>query len=117
MTLANYSLWSALIGARVEIRHSGAVIRTGIVEDAAADSSVLWIAAEGIEPRAMYEAALGYEAWVKRQMLNAGTCFQYRMTTENLYPRSRPFTKGQVSRSSRPDGASVPGIHPGRGDL
>lgn len=94
MTLANYSLWRALIGARVEIRHSAAVIRTGTVEDAAADSSVLWMTADGIEPRTMYEAVLGYEAWVKPQMLSEASCFQYRMTTENLYPRSRPFTKG-----------------------
>ena len=90
MTLANYSLWSALIGARVEIRNSGAVIMTGTVEDAAADSSVLWIAAEGIEPRTMYESALGYEAWVKPQLLSASTCFQYRMTTRNLYPHNAP---------------------------
>lgn len=90
MTLANYSRWSALIGARVEIRHSGIVIRTGTVENAAADSSVLWIAAEGIEHRTMYEAALGYEAWVKPQLLVDASCFQYRMTTQNLYPHIAP---------------------------
>lgn len=90
MTLANYSRWSALIGARVEIRRSGIVIRTGTVENAAADSSVLWIAAEGIERRTMYEAALGYEAWVKPQLLGEASCFQYRMTTQILHPDIGP---------------------------
>ena len=58
MTLTNYIHWTALIGAFVEIRHHGRVIRTGTVDDATEDSSVLWIAAEGVQPQTMYQAAL-----------------------------------------------------------
>lgn len=88
MTLTNYIHWTALIGAFVEIRHHGRVIRTGTVDDATEDSSVLWIAAEGVQPRTMYQAALGYQAWVKPQELTATSCFRYRMTAANLYPRT-----------------------------
>ncbi|WP_353710705.1 hypothetical protein [Arthrobacter sp. K5] len=86
MKLENHNQWSALIGARVEIRHNGVAIRNGAVDDATDDSSVLWIAAEGVQPRTMYEAALGYQAWVKPQELDGTSCFRYRMTTAHLYP-------------------------------
>lgn len=38
----------------------------------------------------MYEAALGYEAWVKPQLLGEASCFQYRMTTQILHPDIGP---------------------------
>ena len=81
-----YSQWNALIGARVEIRHHGIVIRNGTVDAATDDSSVLWVAAEGVQPRTMYEAALVYQVWVKPQELAGTSCFRFRMTTAHLYP-------------------------------
>lgn len=94
MTFKNYSHWSALIGAVVQIHHNGRIIRSGTVDDVTADSAVLWIAAEGVHPRAMYEAALGYQAWVKPQELTGDSSFRYRMTAAILYPRkSAPMAK------------------------
>ena len=63
MTFRNDPNWNRLVGVFVEIRCQGRTIRTGIVDDAMPDSSALWIAAHGVQPRTIYEAALGYEAW------------------------------------------------------
>lgn len=84
MTTRKYPRWNLLIGASVEIRQHGQIIRTGTVEEAMPDSSALWLASNGVHPRTMYEAALKYEAWVEPQELT-GTS-GYRMTSSMLYP-------------------------------
>lgn len=84
MTLRQYPNWNGLIGALIEIRQHNRPIRTGIVDDAMPDSSVLWLAADGLEQRTMYEAALKYEAWVEPRQLAGTNC--YRMTSAMLYP-------------------------------
>ena len=84
MTPKKYVRWSQLIGAIVEIREHGQTIRTGRVEEVMPDSSALWLASDGDNPRTMYEASRGYQAWVEPQELT-GTS-SYRMTTSMLYP-------------------------------
>ncbi|MFF1253917.1 hypothetical protein ACFVYC_15650 [Pseudarthrobacter sp. NPDC058329] len=83
MPAKNYASWNRLIGAVVEIRRYGQIIRTGTVEAAMPDSSALWLASNGNNPRTMYEASLGYQAWVQPQELAGTSC--YRMTTGMLY--------------------------------
>ncbi|MEI2276023.1 hypothetical protein OHC50_00865 [Paenarthrobacter ilicis] len=83
MTLHNYPEWIRLQGAVVQIRRDDHVIATGTVEDAMHDSSILWLAAEGLQLRRMYVAAEGYTAWVE-PMLLAGDA-AYRMTASRLY--------------------------------
>jgi len=81
--LQNYQDWARLVGARVQIRRGNQVIRTGIVENAMPDSSVLWLAADGIHLRQMYVADENYAAWVEPlEMHGAAT---YRMITSRLY--------------------------------
>ena len=87
MVLQNCPNWDRLIGALVQIRRGNRVIRTGIVESAMPDSSVLWLAADGIHLRSMYVAAENYTAWVEPQELTGETT--YRMTTSRLYPYER----------------------------
>ncbi|XAS68672.1 hypothetical protein V3C33_05080 [Micrococcaceae bacterium Sec5.7] len=48
------------------------------------DASALWLAADGVQPRALYEAALKYEAWVEPRQLAETSC--YRMSSSLLYP-------------------------------
>ena len=60
--LRQYIHWRRLIGATVQIRQHGQIIRTGTVDDAMADSTALWIAGDATQPRTMYEAALGQPA-------------------------------------------------------
>jgi hypothetical protein len=83
MALQNYPHWRWLIGALVEIRRYDQAVRTGFVEDAMPDSSVLWIAADGVHPRNMYDAAENYTAWVEPQQLTDAAA--YRMTSAQLY--------------------------------
>lgn len=59
------------------------MVRTGIVDDAMPDSSVLWLAAEGIHARSMYVAAENHTAWVEPQELTGENT--YRMTSARLY--------------------------------
>lgn len=75
--------WFALVGARVEIRNGGRTVRAGTVEDAMPDSSVLWLAADGNQPRALYEAAEGYEAWTEPNESEGPD--RYRYTADRLF--------------------------------
>lgn len=53
--------WHGLIGSWVELRSAGRVLRTGEVEDAAEDSSVLWLKFDGNHGRQMVAMTDGYE--------------------------------------------------------
>lgn len=83
MVFQNYPEWNRLQGAVIQIRRGGEVIAIGRVEHAMDDSSVLWIAANGIHSRRMYVAAEGYTAWVEPMLLCGDDA--YRMTTSRLY--------------------------------
>jgi len=75
--------WSLLANVRVEIRRHGQVLRTGFVEDVMPDSSVLWIAADGLEPRQMFEASQGHQVWITPQKLQGK--LRYRMTAKQIF--------------------------------
>ncbi|WP_162943676.1 hypothetical protein [Arthrobacter celericrescens] len=62
--------WTKLIGKRVEVRHSGEQVQTGLVDNAMPDSSVIWLAPEGVYRRALFEAAHGFEIWVEYEAQN-----------------------------------------------
>jgi len=47
MTPYRHHAWQNLIGALVEVRKDGGVVREGLVDDVMPDSSALWIAADG----------------------------------------------------------------------
>lgn len=83
MVLQSYPHWQRLVGAVVQIRRENKVIRTGVVDDAMPDSSLLWLAADGVHQRRMYEAAENYKAWVEPQQLAGQVA--YRMTYHRLY--------------------------------
>jgi hypothetical protein len=57
--------WHRTVGQHVEIRLRGQVLRTGIVETVMPDESILWIAAEGLNPREMVERADGKEVFAR----------------------------------------------------
>ena len=61
--------WSDLIGATVEIRRHGHLVRTGRVDHATADSTILWLAQEGNNPRKIIDKAQYYEAWAVTGLL------------------------------------------------
>ena len=75
--------WSLLIGAPVEITRWGTLVRAGIVEDAMPDSSVLWVAADGIQGRELFSAADNYKVWIEPRLLDGN--MRYRMTDEQLH--------------------------------
>ncbi len=53
--------WPQLVGKQVELRFGGMVVRTGEVEEATADSSVLWLRFDGNHGRQMVARTDGYE--------------------------------------------------------
>jgi hypothetical protein len=71
-----YHDWSRLIGTPVEIRRDFGIVRAGTVDDAMADSSALWLAADAGGGRALYAAAEGYEVWIQPQELSGKLCFK-----------------------------------------
>jgi len=77
--LRQYLHWRRLIGATVQVRQGGRILRTGTVDDAMADSTALWIAGDAAKPRTMYQAARGIEVWTEPDEAEDGLC--YRMTT------------------------------------
>jgi hypothetical protein len=71
-----YHDWSRLIGTPVEVRKDFEIVRTGVVDDAMADSSALWLAADARGGRALYAAAEGYEVWIRPMELGGKLCFK-----------------------------------------
>ncbi|MFF1381954.1 hypothetical protein ACFVWT_00155 [Arthrobacter sp. NPDC058288] len=55
------STWQELIGSRVELRLDGRLVRTGEVEDATQDSSVMWLRFDGNHGRQLVSRTDGYE--------------------------------------------------------
>lgn len=81
-TARQYTEWSLLISAEVEIRYKGQVLRTGFVDDAMPDSSALWIAVDGNSPRQMFEISRGHEVWVTPRELPGG--LHYRISANQI---------------------------------
>ena len=52
--------WKDFVGQRVVVQKGGQVVRTGYVEDVTSTADVLWLKADGADPRALYEKAEGY---------------------------------------------------------
>jgi len=82
--LRQYIHWRRLIGARVQIRQHGHIIRIGTVDEAMADSTALWIAGDAAQPRRMYEAALGIQVWTDLPELSES--LDYRMASPESSP-------------------------------
>ncbi|MHC6591911.1 hypothetical protein [Arthrobacter sp. C152] len=56
--------WAQLPGHTVEVWLLGEHVASGVVDQAAEDDSVLWIAAEGISTRRIFDKSSGYQVWV-----------------------------------------------------
>ncbi|MEV8042115.1 hypothetical protein [Arthrobacter sp. NPDC080082] len=84
--------WKHLLGAFVEIRKDGALVRKGLVDAVMPDSSALWIAAEGLSSRGLIDAAEGYEVWVEPRQLEGRAA--YRMTASALRLRETSQAPG-----------------------
>lgn len=76
--------WARLVGVPVEIRKHGEAVRSGIVDAAMPDSSVIWIASDEQFTRTLFEAAEGFHVWVEPKQL-AGA-ITYRMANSALHP-------------------------------
>lgn len=73
MNAEKHTHWTDLLNAWVEIRCGGRVVRSGFVDNAMPDSSIVWIAAEGSLGREMFSSSEGFEVWVQPQPLT-GDC-------------------------------------------
>lgn len=59
-----YDDWSCVLGQEVEIRRGPKTVRRGRVDMVSEDSSILWIAGDHAQARALYIKDDGYGAWV-----------------------------------------------------
>ncbi|HJW01414.1 MAG TPA: hypothetical protein VJ617_20180 [Arthrobacter sp.] len=57
--------WFPVLGHTVEIRHWNSTVRAGRVDAVTQDGSILWLAAEGHQPRRLFERAQGYQVWIQ----------------------------------------------------
>jgi hypothetical protein len=64
VTLQFQQEWQPTIGEFVEVRLNFDVVRTGYVDAVTHDDQILWIAADGLLPRMMFERSNGYHLWV-----------------------------------------------------
>jgi hypothetical protein len=53
--------WNVLVGRTVELHRNGRLIRTGEVEDATRDSSVMWLRFDGNHGRQLIAKSDNYE--------------------------------------------------------
>ncbi len=58
--MGNHANWRDLAGRQVEVRKEGQIIRTGYVVDVAFSTDILWLEADGVNQRALFEKAMGY---------------------------------------------------------
>lgn len=56
--------WTPLLGEVIELRKQGTTIRVGRVDAVTADGMILWLEANGADPRTMYEQCEGFTAWI-----------------------------------------------------
>lgn len=80
--------WVRTLGQYVEIRRSGETVRKGMVEAVMPDSSIVWISAEGAQPRQMVEKADGSEIyagypWDKLSTRNKGARRSNKNASDN----------------------------------
>lgn len=90
MNAYRYNEWCQLIGAFVEIRQSDNIVRSGFVDDATHDSSALWLAADGFNGRAIFEAAQGHVVWVEPQELEGKRCYQMTASLLDVESQIQP---------------------------
>lgn len=57
--------WLPLTGEFVEIRLHGKLVRRGVVETVTQDGAVLWLVADGLHTRSMFERSEGYQVWTQ----------------------------------------------------
>ena len=61
--------WARLTGSRVEVRRGGMYVRTGEVDAATTDSTIIWLALEGTLGRVLIDKSQGYEIWIEPRQL------------------------------------------------
>jgi hypothetical protein len=59
--------WGTLTGAWFEMRLDGCPVRLGFIDEVMPDSSVLWIAADGVHSGTLFEPASGDKAFTYAQ--------------------------------------------------
>ena len=52
------------MGFEVDMRLKGRVLRTGVVDAATADGSIVWLARQDVQERVLLAKDEGYELWV-----------------------------------------------------
>ncbi|MFJ6376118.1 hypothetical protein ACIQH9_10385 [Pseudarthrobacter oxydans] len=60
--------WNQLVGRTIELRRDGRLIRAGEVEDAANDSSVMWLRFDGNHGRQLIAKSDNYEVILREQV-------------------------------------------------
>jgi len=65
--------WFPVADEIVEIRLDDKTVRTGRVDGVTSDDQILWIAADGIELRAMFERSQDYSVWIEYKWETAST--------------------------------------------
>jgi hypothetical protein len=63
--------WSRLVGATVEVRSKGKAPQTGLVDDASADGTIVWLSQIWPPERFLVEKAEGDEIWISPTQLKA----------------------------------------------
>lgn len=58
--MVNDTHWDDLVGLHVRIQKGGRTVRTGHVEAVTATADALWVSAQGLDSRTLYEKAEGY---------------------------------------------------------
>ena len=83
MTKYRHHDWARLVGVPVEIRKHGEAVRSGVVDDAMPDSSMIWVASGEQSSRTLFEASRGFQVWVEPRQLEGVS--SYRMTNTALH--------------------------------
>lgn len=95
------SEWSNLVGVPVQLHRHGKYIRSGVIDAAMPDSSLLWLAADGADERQMFEAALGYQAWICPEELTGDLRFKMAKNTLDAVDENAAAMSSVLPQRSR----------------
>lgn len=58
--------WQFLVGCEVDVRRGRRLLRTGVIDAATDDGSIVWLSRQGVQERGLLTKSEGYDLWITK---------------------------------------------------
>jgi hypothetical protein len=59
--------WRFLVGCEVDVRRGRRLLRTGVIEAATDDGSIVWLSRQGVQERRLLTKSEGSDLWITKE--------------------------------------------------